>query len=277
MIKLFSVKVQTGRWLMGAAMACPCKGVWWHNSNSPMLFVLFLQDKQKKEAAAAAAGKPKQSAGELRLNKGRAGAAQHSSGITHSHTRCCWPHLCLKQSCWPLMGCPHPSVLADLTELSLPSNISIKFPEGKEKPMHFEITIKPDEGCYRSGKFLFDFQISTGYPYDAPKVKCKTKVGWGQSVRSMQRDAVAAAVWLRSTSCCALLHRGVFGVPWYADASCCVPVASLCAHALLSQQQSCVGDCAPSLWLHAHCTKACQQHATGLWHKSPCRPGHSKG
>jgi hypothetical protein len=63
-----------------------------------------------------------------------------------------------------------------LTELSLPSNIQINFPEGKEKPMHFEISIKPDEGYYRNGKFLFDFQISTGYPYDAPKVKCKTKV-----------------------------------------------------------------------------------------------------
>lgn len=58
----------------------------------------------------------------------------------------------------------------------MPGNITINFPEGKEKPMHFEITIKPDEGIYRNGKFLFDFQISTGYPYDAPKVKCKTKV-----------------------------------------------------------------------------------------------------
>jgi ubiquitin-conjugating enzyme E2 M len=38
---------------------------------------------------------------------------------------------------------------ADLTELQLPSNINISFPEGKEKPMHFEITIKPDEGYYR--------------------------------------------------------------------------------------------------------------------------------
>jgi ubiquitin-protein ligase len=28
----------------------------------------------------------------------------------------------------------------------------------------------------RNGRFLFDFVISTGYPYDAPKVKCKTKV-----------------------------------------------------------------------------------------------------
>ena len=38
---------------------------------------------------------------------------------------------------------------ADLTELTLPSNIKISFPEGKEKPMHFEITIRPDEGMYR--------------------------------------------------------------------------------------------------------------------------------
>jgi hypothetical protein len=112
-----------------------------------------------------------------------------------------------------------------LTELSLPANITIAFPEGADKPMHFEISIRPDEGIYRcarvwcggvrvcmlttccaaqarahrvvclpllhhalppsththtisvrGGKFLFDFQISTGYPYDAPKVKCKTKV-----------------------------------------------------------------------------------------------------
>lgn len=98
-----------------------------------MIKLFSVKDKQKKEAAAVAAGKPKQSAGELRLNK-------------------------------------------DLTELSLPGNININFPEGKEKPMHFEITIRPDEGFYRNGKFLFDFQISTGYPYDAPKVKCKTKV-----------------------------------------------------------------------------------------------------
>jgi len=38
---------------------------------------------------------------------------------------------------------------ADLTELTLPSNIKIVFPEGKDKPMHFEITIKADEGMYR--------------------------------------------------------------------------------------------------------------------------------
>ena len=28
----------------------------------------------------------------------------------------------------------------------------------------------------RGGEFLFDFNISTGYPHDAPKVKCLTRV-----------------------------------------------------------------------------------------------------
>jgi ubiquitin-conjugating enzyme E2 M len=36
-----------------------------------------------------------------------------------------------------------------MAELSLPSNISISFPEGKEKPTHFEIVIRPDEGLYK--------------------------------------------------------------------------------------------------------------------------------
>eukprot|EP00200_Dunaliella_tertiolecta_P002666 CAMPEP_0202354814 /NCGR_PEP_ID=MMETSP1126-20121109/9969_1 /ASSEMBLY_ACC=CAM_ASM_000457 /TAXON_ID=3047 /ORGANISM="Dunaliella tertiolecta, Strain CCMP1320" /LENGTH=189 /DNA_ID=CAMNT_0048947327 /DNA_START=150 /DNA_END=720 /DNA_ORIENTATION=- len=64
----------------------------------------------------------------------------------------------------------------DLVELSLPKNISIHFPEGKEKTQHFEITICPDEGVYKGGKFLFDFTIPSGYPHEAPKVVCKTKV-----------------------------------------------------------------------------------------------------
>ena len=42
-----------------------------------------------------------------------------------------------------------PALPTDLTELSLPPNISIRFPEGKEKTQHFEITIRPDEGIYK--------------------------------------------------------------------------------------------------------------------------------
>lgn len=64
----------------------------------------------------------------------------------------------------------------DMAELNLPPNITIVFPEGREKLLHFEITIRPDEGMYKGGKFLFDFSIPNAYPHDAPKVLCKTKV-----------------------------------------------------------------------------------------------------
>lgn len=42
--------------------------------------------------------------------------------------------------------------------------------------MDFEITIKPNEGMYRSGNFLFRFSVPPDYPHTPPKVKCGTKV-----------------------------------------------------------------------------------------------------
>jgi hypothetical protein len=65
-----------------------------------------------------------------------------------------------------LHGC---LLIADLTELQLPSNININFPEGKEKPMHFEISIKPDEGYYRCGGMrLQQFQSSVVFTKRQP-------------------------------------------------------------------------------------------------------------
>ncbi|CAF2038497.1 BnaA09g09660D [Brassica napus] len=64
----------------------------------------------------------------------------------------------------------------DITELNLPKSCSISFPNGKNDLMNFEVTIKPDDGYYLGGKFVFTFQVSPVYPHEAPKVKCKTKV-----------------------------------------------------------------------------------------------------
>jgi ubiquitin-conjugating enzyme E2 M len=36
-----------------------------------------------------------------------------------------------------------------MSELQLPSNITINFPEGKDKLTHFEIVLRPDEGIYK--------------------------------------------------------------------------------------------------------------------------------
>ncbi|TMX02076.1 hypothetical protein EJD97_022656 [Solanum chilense] len=67
----------------------------------------------------------------------------------------------------------------DISELNLPKTCSISFPNGKDDLMNFEVTIRPDEGYYMGGTFTFSFSISPIYPHEAPKVKCKTKVGIG--------------------------------------------------------------------------------------------------
>lgn len=65
---------------------------------------------------------------------------------------------------------------SDISELNLPKNANISFPNGKDDLMNFEIVLRPDEGYYKGGSFLFTFKVSSLYPHDAPKVKCKTKI-----------------------------------------------------------------------------------------------------
>ncbi|CAI9116681.1 OLC1v1017895C2 [Oldenlandia corymbosa var. corymbosa] len=72
--------------------------------------------------------------------------------------------------------CLHVLLSADISELNLPKTCTISFPNGKDDLMNFEVTIRPDEGYYMNGTFVFSFQISPIYPHEAPKVKCKTKV-----------------------------------------------------------------------------------------------------
>ena len=43
---------------------------------------------------------------------------------------------------------------ADISELNLTKGTSINFPEGKDKLMHFQITITPEDGLYRCAMFL---------------------------------------------------------------------------------------------------------------------------
>uniref|UniRef100_A0A6N2LKB7 UBC core domain-containing protein n=1 Tax=Salix viminalis TaxID=40686 RepID=A0A6N2LKB7_SALVM len=64
----------------------------------------------------------------------------------------------------------------DISELNLPKSCTMTFPNGKDDLMSFEVSIRPDEGYYLGGTFLFSFQVSPIYPHEAPKVKCKTKV-----------------------------------------------------------------------------------------------------
>lgn len=63
----------------------------------------------------------------------------------------------------------------DLSELSLPSTMKTEFPD-PDDTLNFTLTIEPDEGMYKGGRFHFTFAISQGFPHEAPKVKCTQKI-----------------------------------------------------------------------------------------------------
>jgi len=66
-------------------------------------------------------------------------------------------------------------VQKDIAELSLGSTMKTHFPVPDDL-LHFTLTIEPDEGMYKGGRFIFDFNINPSYPHEAPKVKCTQKI-----------------------------------------------------------------------------------------------------
>ena len=60
----------------------------------------------------------------------------------------------------------------DLAELKLEKGMSIKFPNGKNDLMYFQIEIKPSENYWQGGRFTFTFKIPDSYPHEPPKVLC---------------------------------------------------------------------------------------------------------
>ncbi|KAF2091413.1 hypothetical protein K490DRAFT_70257 [Saccharata proteae CBS 121410] len=66
-------------------------------------------------------------------------------------------------------------VQKDLSELSLGSTMKTEFPN-PDDILHFILTIEPDEGMYKGGRFTFDFKINQQFPHDPPKVKCNQKI-----------------------------------------------------------------------------------------------------
>ncbi|KAF6149678.1 hypothetical protein GIB67_017411 [Kingdonia uniflora] len=132
-----------------------------------MLRLIKLKEKQK-EISKNSNGKPpvkKQSAGELRLHKGGLVLARSAEKC-----RLCRPGFLI------MTEDPVSYFRFDISELNLPVTTTIAFPNGKDDLMNFEVTLRPDEGYYLGGSFIFTFQVSPMYPHEAPKVKCKTKV-----------------------------------------------------------------------------------------------------
>lgn len=63
----------------------------------------------------------------------------------------------------------------DITELDLPKSIQVTFPD-PDNISQFSITIKPQEGYYRNGKFNFQVNVNDNFPIEPPKIKCTQKV-----------------------------------------------------------------------------------------------------
>ena len=63
----------------------------------------------------------------------------------------------------------------DLEELSLGTTMKTYFPN-PDDILNFKLTIDPDEGMYKGGRFDFDFKINQNFPHDPPKVKCTQKI-----------------------------------------------------------------------------------------------------
>jgi len=66
-------------------------------------------------------------------------------------------------------------VQKDLSELSTGKTMETNFPD-PDDILNFELTIKPDEGMYKDGRFHFTFAINQNFPHDPPKVKCTQKI-----------------------------------------------------------------------------------------------------
>jgi ubiquitin-conjugating enzyme E2 M len=127
----------------------------------------------KKNEDAAAKKKPKTSAAQIRVQKGRLVCFTRRSTLPYAEP-------------WNI----------DLTELDLPPTMKTNFPDPADL-LNFSLTITPDEGMltclqihqfirvptygfvtgmYKGGSFTFSFVINTNYPHDPPKVKCTQKV-----------------------------------------------------------------------------------------------------
>lgn len=66
----------------------------------------------------------------------------------------------------------------DLQGIDIPANAVMNFPN-KEDITNFDVTVKPEEGSYwYGGTYSFSVSVPNGYPHDAPKITCNTKVFW---------------------------------------------------------------------------------------------------
>jgi ubiquitin-protein ligase len=63
----------------------------------------------------------------------------------------------------------------DLAELEPSRTWKTEFPD-PDDILNFTLTIDPDEGMYKGGRFVFTFAVNQNFPHDPPKVLCTQKI-----------------------------------------------------------------------------------------------------
>jgi hypothetical protein len=98
---------------------------------------LFSLKQQKKEGEGGGQQKSTRSAAQLRITKGKIEKLE----------------ICLMKKITFIFKCP------DINELNLPRTCTTSFPDPNDL-LNFKMIICPDEGYYRSGRFVFNFKVS---------------------------------------------------------------------------------------------------------------------
>ncbi|EJD04198.1 uncharacterized protein FOMMEDRAFT_121777 [Fomitiporia mediterranea MF3/22] len=70
----------------------------------------------------------------------------------------------------------HIRVQKDISELEEYSTMKPTWEDYENDPLNFTLTIRPDEGMYQGGVYVFRFKILETYPHDVPTVKCTQKI-----------------------------------------------------------------------------------------------------
>jgi ubiquitin-conjugating enzyme E2 F len=67
-------------------------------------------------------------------------------------------------------------------EVCCSPSCKVSFPDAN-KIHHMQLTIQPEEGMWRRGRFVFNINVPEGYNIEPPSVKCLTKV-WHPNIDS---------------------------------------------------------------------------------------------
>jgi len=63
----------------------------------------------------------------------------------------------------------------DLGELDKIPGTDLIFPD-PDNVMQFNLIVTPQEGMYRTARYEFDVKVPSSYPFDPPRVTCKTQI-----------------------------------------------------------------------------------------------------